>query len=150
MNTRTVRSQSKHTGRVAVVTAALAVSGIGLTAFAIGVSGGSDAENPPTPDAHPAVDMKVPQGVDQRLYELAEQYAAGQRESGPGPDRRLYELAEQYAAMEEQRQPAPGPDLRLYELAKKHAAEQGRQTVPGPDQRLYELAEQYDEMRAQR
>jgi hypothetical protein len=126
MNTRTVHTQSKHTGRAAVVTAALAVTGIGLTAFVVGVGGGSDAENPPAPDVPPSVEMKVPQGVDQRLYELAEKHAAEQRESGPGPDRRLYELAEQYAAQQE------------------------RETVPGPDQRLYELAEQYAEMRAQR
>jgi hypothetical protein len=150
MNTRTVHTQSKHTGRAAVVTAALAVSGIGLTAFLVGVSGGSDAENPPAPDVPPSVEMKVPQGVDQRLYELAKKHAAEQRESGPGPDQRLYELAEQYAEMRAQRQPAPGPDLRLYELAKKHAAQQEQETVPGPDQRLYQLAEQYAEMRAQR
>jgi hypothetical protein len=122
MNTRTVHTQSKHTGRAAVVTAALAVSGIGITAFAIGVSGGSDADSPPAPDVPPAVEMEVPQGVDQRLYELAEKQAAEQRESGPGPDRRLYELADQYAAqLEAQRQPAPGPDRRLYELAEQYA-----------------------------
>ena len=126
MNTRTVHTQSAHTGRAAVVTGALAVSGIGLTAFVIGVTGGSDAKNPPAPEVPPSVEMQVPQGVDQRLYELAKKHAAEHRESGPGPDQRLYELAERYAAQQEQ------------------------ETVPGPDQRLYELAEQYAEMKAQR
>ena len=124
MNTQSVTQQSKRTGRAAMLTAALAVSGVGLTAFVLGVTGGSDAENPPAPDVPPTVEMKVPQGVDQRLYELAEKHAAEQRKAGPGPDRRLYELAWKHAQQE---------------------------TVPGPDQRLYQLAEQYaDRMRAQR
>lgn len=148
MRTEPVSNQSKRTGRAAMVVAALTVSGVGLTTFAIGMAGGSHPENPPAPDVPPTVEMEVPQGVDQRLYELAEKHAAEQRESGPGPDRRLYELAEQYVdRMRAERQPAPGPDLRLYELARQHAQQE---TVPGPDQRLYELAAQYAEMRAQR
>jgi hypothetical protein len=118
MKTQPVTHQSKQTGRAAMVVAALAVTGVGLTAFVVGVSGGSDAENPPAPDVPPSVEMEVPRGVDQRLYELAEKHAAELRESGPGPDRRLYELAEQYAdRMGARRQPVPGPDQRLYELA---------------------------------
>jgi hypothetical protein len=120
MNTQTVTDQSKHTGRAAMVIAALAVSGVGLTAFAIGVTGGSDQQSPPAPDVPPAVEVEVPpRGVDQRLYELAEKHAAEQREAGPGPDQRLYELAERYDA--EQREAGPGPDQRLYELAQRYA-----------------------------
>src|SRR5687768_4761327 len=75
MKTQPVTHQSKQTGRAAMVAAALAVAGVGLTAFVVGVSGGSDAENPPAPDVPPSVEMEVPRGVDQRLYELAEKHA---------------------------------------------------------------------------
>ena len=120
-----------NTKHVNTLIAALAVAGVGLIAFVIGVNGGSDAQTPPGTDNPPAVEREVPPpGVDQRLYELAEEYAdrmESQPEPAPGPDQRLYELAEKYAdRMESQPEPAPGPDQRLYELADRFAAEQKR------------------------
>jgi len=90
-----------NTKHINTLIAALAVAGVGLLAFVIGVNGGSGAQNPPGTDNPPAVEREVPpSGVDQRLYELAEKHAERlererQRESAPGgPDQRLYELAE--------------------------------------------------------
>ena len=109
-----------NTKHISTLIAALAVAGVGLLAFVIGVNGGSGAQNPPGTDNPPAVEREVPApGVDQRLYELADKYAARmEAQQEPGPDRRLYELAENHAAeMRAQRESAPGPDQRLYELA---------------------------------
>ena len=140
MNTQPIENQTTQTvqptsgerthrgGRAAMAIAALAVAGVGLTAFAVGVTGGSDAETPPAPDIRQTVKKETLQGVDQRLYELADKHAARLEKSGPGPDRRLYELAEKYAAeMEAQRESALGADRRLYELAEQYAAEQEAQ-----------------------
>jgi hypothetical protein len=118
-----------NTKHINTLIAVLAVAGVGLIAFVIGVNGGSGAQTPPGTNNPPAVEKEVPPaGVDQRLYELAEKHAEKlERESAPGPDTRLYELAKQYSdRMESQPEPAPGPDQRLYELAERFAAEQRR------------------------
>ncbi len=87
------------TQHINTLIAALAVAGIGLIAFVIGVNGGSEAETPPGPDSPASVEREVPpSGVDQRLYELAKKHAEKlEAQQQPGPDQRLYELAEQYA-----------------------------------------------------
>ncbi len=118
-----------NTKHINTLIAALAVAGVGLLAFVIGVNGGSDAETPPGTDNPPAVEREVPpRGVDQRLYELADKYAdedGGAAAARPGP-------AAVRARREVRRprwrrsEPAPGPDQRLYELADRFAAEQRR------------------------
>jgi hypothetical protein len=83
-------------GRIAMAIVTVAV-GTALTALVIGVTDGTDTEAPPSPGHAPSVDTDVPRGVDQRLYNLAEQHAAELRELGrasKGADTRLYNLAE--------------------------------------------------------
>jgi len=89
-----------NTKHINTLIAALAVAGVGLLAFVIGVNGGTEAETPPGPDSPPAVEREVPpSGVDQRLYELADKYAERmEAQQQPGPDQRLYELADRFAA----------------------------------------------------
>jgi hypothetical protein len=110
--------RNHHLGLAAAGAVVVLGLGAGLTALMVGVSGNTDTE-PPSPDVPPAVEMDVPAGVDQRLYEMADRYAEreAQRQTGPGPDQRLYELAERHAEQEAQQQTVPGPDQRLYELA---------------------------------
>ena len=62
---------------MAVVTIAI---GTALTALVIGVTGGADSKTPPSPGFSPPYGNEVPpKGLDQRLYELAEEFAARQR-----------------------------------------------------------------------
>ncbi|MET0526581.1 MAG: hypothetical protein ABWZ91_17385 [Nocardioides sp.] len=89
-----VTTHRHHLGLAAAGAVVVLGLGAGLTALMVGVSGDTGNEAP-SPGVPPSVEMDVPQGVDQRLYELADRYAEreAQRQTVPGPDQRLYELA---------------------------------------------------------
>jgi hypothetical protein len=135
----TTRSDQKHPteratgarqqrGRIAMAIATIAIGG-GLTALVIGVTGneGTDADVPPDPGFQlPYQNELPPKGLDQRLYNLAEELAAerqGEMRLAPGADQRLYNLAEERAAERQAKMKlAPGADQRLYNLAEMLAA----------------------------
>jgi hypothetical protein len=118
----------QHRGRIAMAIVTIAIGG-GLTALVIGVTGdeGTDTEAPPNPGFQlPYQNELPPKGLDQRLYNLAEE-RAGERQAkmklAPGADQRLYRLAEERAAERQAKMKlAPGADQRLYRLAEMLAA----------------------------
>ena len=88
---------------MAVVTIAI---GTALTALVFGVTGSADTKAPPSPGVIPPYGNEVPpKGLDQQLYELAENRAEEGSEVPPkGVDQRLYELAEEFAARQQAQQ----------------------------------------------
>ena len=135
-------TQPKHRLGVAAIGAVVTVGiGAGLTALIIGVTGDTDTEVP-SPGVPPSAevpfditDQNAREGIDRRLYELAEQNADVRRvpfdttdpNALEGIDRRLYELAEQNAVSAELPFDTTDPNA-----------------LEGIDRRLYELAERYD------
>jgi len=94
------RKPTHHRRRAAVAVAATAI-GAGLTVLVLGVTEGSEIEAPPSPGVAPVVvDADTMRGLDQRLYNLAEQHAAERRaqlQLERGADQRLYDLADERA-----------------------------------------------------
>ena len=114
-------TQPKHHLGLAAIGAVVALGvGAGLTTLIIGVTGDTDSEVPSPPVAPSAelpfdtTDPNAAEGIDRRLHELAERYAADRSAELPfdttdpnaaeGIDRRLYELAEQQRKAEGQAQ----------------------------------------------
>ncbi len=123
------RATRQHIGRTAMAIVTIAIGG-GLTALVIGVTGdaGTGTEAPPDPGFQlPYQNELPPQGLDQRLYNLAEERAAerqAEMKVAPGADQRLYNLAEERAAERQAKMKlAPGADLRLYNLAEERASQ---------------------------
>ena len=105
-------TQPKHHLGLAAIGAVVTLGiGAGLTALIIGVTGDTDTEVP-SPRVPPSAELpfdttdpNAAEGIDRRLYELAERHAADRSAEVPfdttdpnaaeGIDRRLYELAEQ-------------------------------------------------------
>ncbi len=114
-------TQPKHHLGLAAIGAVVTLGfGAGLTALIIGVTGDTDTKVP-SPGVPPSAevpfdttDPNAVEGIDRRLYELAERYAADRSAEVPfdttdpnaveGIDRRLYELAEQQRKAERQAQ----------------------------------------------
>lgn len=103
LSTERATGARQQRGRIAMAIVTIAIGG-GLTALVIGVTGdeGTDTEAPPSPGFQlPYQNELPPKGLDQRLYNLAEERAAeGQAKMklSPGADQRLYNLAEMLAA----------------------------------------------------
>ena len=100
-------------GRIAMAIVTIAIGG-GLTALVIGVTGdaGTDAEAPTNPGFQlPYQNELPPTGLDQRLYNLAEERAAERQATMKLAKQRLLNRI------------PPGADLRLYNLAEMLAAE---------------------------
>ena len=89
------RATRQHFGWAATATAMIAI-GAGLTALVVGVTGGTNTDAPPSPGVtRPYGNELPPKGLDQRLYNLAEERSAVPPK---GVDQRLYNLAEEWAA----------------------------------------------------
>jgi hypothetical protein len=98
--TRT-RATRQHTGRTAMAIVTIAIGGA-LTALVIGVSGGTDAEAPPSPGFSPPYGNELPpKELDQHLHNLGpERYEVPPK----GLDQHLYNLAEEWAARQRAQQ----------------------------------------------
>ena len=101
------RATGRYRGRAAMAVVTVAI-GTALTALVIGVTGSADTKAPPSPGFIPPYGNEVPpKGLDQRLYELADEYAEKHSEVPPkGLDQRLYNLAEEFAARQRSGHPS--------------------------------------------
>lgn len=92
------RQRAGHRRRAATAIV-ITIFGAALTVLVLDVTDGSQTEVPPGPGVAPVVDDAATSlGPDQRLYNLAEEWAAERRELlqlDRGADRRLYNLAEE-------------------------------------------------------
>jgi hypothetical protein len=118
-------SERKNYLGLAAGAVAIAGVGIGLTALFIGVTGNMDTEAP-SPNVPPSVELPYDandpeemRGIDNRLYQLAEQpFDANDPEEIRGIDNRLYQLAEQPSDANDPEE-IRGIDNRLYQLVEQ-------------------------------
>ena len=89
------RATRQYNNRIVTAIVTIAI-GIALTALVVGVAGGTDTNAPPSPGVtRPYGNELPPKGLDQHLYNLAEEKSDVPPK---GIDQHLYNLAEEGAA----------------------------------------------------
>ncbi len=89
------RATKPYNSRIVMAIVTIAI-GVALTALVVGVAGGTETNAPPSPGVtRPYGNELPPKGLDQRLYNLAEEKSVVPPK---GIDQHLYNLAEEGAA----------------------------------------------------